>query len=213
MRHREIIMALEKWHAASPHQPMSILDLGCGDALVATTVFGRQRGICYCGVDLSSEAMLLAKERTQELNWHTEWLEADLLDALGQMQRRFDLVLAGYSLHHCSQADAEKALKHVHRVLNEQGSLLVYDALRRADESRDAYLRRFLNSLDATWEAFDSAQRQAIREHVESCDYPIDLAQWLALSGRSSFKRTKLLYRDESEFYGLMSFSKSTDAG
>lgn len=210
MRHREVIAVLESWRAGSPHPPVSILDLGCGDALVTTTVFGRQRGIRYCGVDLSGAALVLAQERTRGLDWRTEWIEADLLSAVRQMHRQFDLVIAGYSLHHLGERDLEEALQRVNRVLREQGSLVVYDSLRRGDESRDAYVGRFLTTIDTSWEALDLAQRKAIRDHVQSCDFPMDLAQWTLLSARSAFAGNELLYRDEADFYGLMHFWKST---
>ena len=210
MRHREVIAVLENWRDGRAHSPMSILDLGCGDGLVATTVFGRQPGISYCGVDLSRAALVCAQEHTRRMNWNTEWIEADLLSAVRHMHRQYDLVIAGFSLHHLGERDLAEALQHINRVLREQGSLVVYDSLRRGDETRDAYVSRFLTAVDTTWEAFEPTQRKAVREHVENCDFPMDLAQWAALSAHSSFSGNQLLYRDEDDFFGLIHFWKTT---
>lgn len=210
MRHREVIAALEKWRDRSPHPTMSILDLGCGDAVVSTTVFGRQRGVYYCGVDLSGGALIVARERTHGLGWNTEWIEADLLSATRRLNRRFDLVIAGYSLHHLREHDLAQTLQQVKRLLRNRGSFMVYDTLRGVAESRDAFIGRFLTAVDASWDAFELAQRQAIREHVERYDFPIDLEQWAVLSARSAFAGRESLYRDEANFYRLLHFWKST---
>ncbi len=192
---------------------MSILDLGCGDAVVSTTVFGRQRGVFYCGVDLSGGALIVARERTRGLGWNTEWIEADLLSATRQMHRRFDLVIAGYSLHHLREHDLAQTLQQVKRLLRKRGSLMVYDTLRRVGESRDAFIGRFLTAVDTTWDAFELAQRKAIRAHVERHDFPIDSEQWAVLSARSAFAGCEMLYRDEANFYSLLHFWQSTDRG
>src|SRR5262245_58341595 len=63
MKHAELVEWLAAW-ARKQSTPLRIIDLGCGDAWLATHAFRNATVECYHGVDVSDSAVERARDNT-----------------------------------------------------------------------------------------------------------------------------------------------------
>ncbi|WOO43082.1 class I SAM-dependent methyltransferase [Rubellicoccus peritrichatus] len=207
MRHREVIDTIGQWSPYKRAGKTRILDLGCGDSYVVSCVHDGGDDVEYTGVDLSEDALAFACKRLEKTNWKLNFIQADILKALDGFKGTFDLVIAGYALHHLLDAEKEIALKGIRKLVAEDGAFLIYDMMPRDGEARDPYIRRFVHDVENVWGALDDQQRRETRKHIEENDFPISPGQWIDLAKDCKFDRHELLYRDENAFYALIVFA------
>ena len=95
-----------------------ILDLGCGDGSLAVTVFGKESVERVVGVDISPNALKKAKKRIGSLvlGDATYLPFRDLI---------FDGVICSAVIAHLTRDQAIAALIEVHRVLTDEGFLVL----------------------------------------------------------------------------------------
>lgn len=70
MRHQELYEHLKNIISQHFNQPFSMLELGCGDAAFTCKTLMDTSISSYKGVDLSSQALELAKQNLAKLNCH-----------------------------------------------------------------------------------------------------------------------------------------------
>ena len=70
----------------------SVLDLGCGSGAIAIALADERRDLQVTAVDVSADALALAKENGQLCNVDVEFVQSDLFSALSG--RKFDFVAA-----------------------------------------------------------------------------------------------------------------------
>ena len=70
----------------------SVLDLGCGSGAIAIALADERRDLKITAVDVSIEALALAKENAQLCNVDVEFMQSDLFSALSG--KKFDFVAA-----------------------------------------------------------------------------------------------------------------------
>ncbi|MCW2959823.1 MAG: methyltransferase [Thermoleophilia bacterium] len=108
--------------AGGAELPQRALDLGCGTG--ADAVFLAEQGIETSGLDMSTTALALAKERAERHGVRIEWLQGDVLQ-LPLEDGCMDLVLDRGCLHHVAVSDQATYATEVARVLRPGGTLLV----------------------------------------------------------------------------------------
>jgi ubiquinone/menaquinone biosynthesis C-methylase UbiE len=208
MHHAELVATLAGW-ARKQAEPLRIVDLGCGDAWLATHAFRDAEVVSYRGVDVSDSAAELAREHTSVI-WPgratvTAGNLAEFLHA--QPNNTARVVLASYSIHHFS-SDAKVELIHeCRRVLAPGGTFLWIDAVRREDESRDEYICRLTHVMASDWTALTPDERARACAHVRESDFP-ETEKWMldhvAAAGFNGF--TRILDRD---FFSGWAFTAS----
>ncbi|HEX5471942.1 MAG TPA: class I SAM-dependent methyltransferase [Lacipirellulaceae bacterium] len=178
MHHEELVATLAAW-AQQQSQPLRIVDLGCGDAWLATHAFRQAHVASYRGVDVSDSAAELARQQTAIWDGRAECVAGNLAEFLhGLPDASATAVLASYSLHHFS-SDAKVELIHeCYRVLAPCGTLLWIDAVRRNDQSRGAYIDDLTHVMQNDWTALTTDQRHKACTHVRESDFP-ETAQWM----------------------------------
>lgn len=197
MFHAEIIAALGKW-AADFGQPLRIVDLGCGDARVAVRGFADAEVASYTGVDLAESSIAEARTSTAGWNGRVELICGDLLDALRKTATSSaNVVLASYSLHHFSTAEKRMLLIEIARVLEPQGVLLWIDAVRRGDESREAYIAQLTGEVMESWINLTVDERERASEHIRTADYPETEAWMMEAIAEAGFAVERTLFRGE----------------
>ncbi len=103
-----------------PEQPRSVLDLGCGDGRLSALVLEQCSGVEHVvAVDASPAMLGHARRRFVGDPRVTvrEWNLADPLTPLG----RFDVVVAGFSIHHLDDQRKRLLFSEVARQLNSDG--------------------------------------------------------------------------------------------
>jgi SAM-dependent methyltransferase len=123
----------------------SLLDAGCGTGGFLAWA-GAQGGFTrLCGVDVSAEAIELARETVPGAE-----LQVAPLDRLPFADGEFDLVVCNDVLQHVPESASDASLRELRRVLRAGGTLLVRtNGERRARRERD------------DWRAYDAASLAA----------------------------------------------------
>jgi len=206
LQHREIIGALRKWSKDHGRNGMRILDLGCGDAYVAQKAFKAFDDIQYYGIDISAHALNIARANFESYNWNVELLEGDITNMIQQLHGPFDLVIAGYSFHHLTEAQQTNALDHTRLVLNPMGTLIIYDLLPNRRENINSFTDRLIADAVSDWEFLDPEQIASFEQHLKQTAYPMTQATWQMHALESALGKAELIYRDKSEHVGMLKF-------
>ena len=89
-----------------------------------------------------------------------------------------NVILASYSIHHFSTEAKVELINECRRVLTPGGTFIWIDAVRRNDESRDAYIARLTHEMANDWTALTPDQREKACTHVRESDFP-ETAHWM----------------------------------
>lgn len=206
MRHAELAKALGKW-AAAFGRPLRIVDLGCGDAGLATSGFRTADVEHYLGVDLSQSSVERARGNLAIWPGRAEIVCGNLAETLHALHAASaNTVLASYSLHHFSTDDKLKLVGEVRRLLVPGGAFIWIDAVRDDDESRDAYVARLTQVMAEDWMGLTPEQRRRGVEHVRASDYPETKSWTLSHVEQAGFRPAATLLEDE--FFDGWVFSK-----
>lgn len=178
MLHNELVATLADW-ARKQTTPLRIIDLGCGDAWLASHAFRDANVESYHGVDVSDSAVERARHNTAIWKGRADVTAGNLADFLhSQPDDSANVVLASYSIHHFSSDAKIALLAECRRVLAPSGTFLWIDAVRNDDESRDAYIARLTNVMQYDWTALNEHQRNKACTHVRTSDFP-ETGRWM----------------------------------
>jgi SAM-dependent methyltransferase len=210
MRHREIYAAIHAFVQANHPQPFSLLDLGCGDAGFIVPTFSDTHLANYAGVDASAAALKEARRNLATSDFGVTLVEGDLLDYVANASSRehcaYDLILAGYSVHHLSSEDKQRFFARCREVVAPAGALLFYDLFRRPGESRGSWVAAYTAMIKNEWGLVGEALENTCR-HVRERDHPETLEATERLARQAGFVAHGLrLYSDADGFHGLLSF-------
>lgn len=102
--------------------PCRTIDLGCGTGNYA--LYLSEKGFDVTGVDFSSSAIKLARNRASQKGLDCNFIEADILGNLEGIPSPFDFVYDWELLHHIYPPERETYLRNVHRLLRPGGMYL-----------------------------------------------------------------------------------------
>lgn len=178
MRHAELASALGQW-AAAFGRPISIVDLGCSDAWLATHALRDANVEHYLGVDLAESSIERARGNLAIWPGRTELVCGNMADVLSRLpDASANIVLASYSLHHFSTGDKVKLIDEIRRLLVPGGAFVWIDAVRDEGENRDQYIDRLTHAMSNDWVSLTPEQRERGVTHVRTSDFP-ETASWM----------------------------------
>lgn len=104
-------------------QPRRIVDLGCGDGILARLLLATHPEACALLLDHSEPMLERAREEMQPFGPRAEVRWADLSDSLlGQVGvGEADLVVSGYAIHHLPHERKRDLYSDIHQVLTPGG--------------------------------------------------------------------------------------------
>jgi SAM-dependent methyltransferase len=97
-------------------KPCRTVDLGCGAGNYAIYLAGL--GFDVTGVDSSPMAIAIAREKAEEKGISCNFIVADLIGNLHEVEGTFDFAYDWEVLHHIFPEDRETYVKNVHKILN-----------------------------------------------------------------------------------------------
>ncbi|OQW86967.1 MAG: hypothetical protein BWK78_09530 [Thiotrichaceae bacterium IS1] len=153
------------------HHSFSLLDLGCGDATCLAPVLAKLPVISYCGVDLSPAALELAKQNLSVLPCTVEFCHTDLLQALRNINQRYDVIFSSFAVHHLSFGEKTEFFQLAIQHLNKDGILLLVDAVREESEDLPTYLNAYCDQVHNQWHHIDLEEKEFICRHVTTDDF------------------------------------------
>lgn len=102
--------------------PCKTIDIGCGAGNYACYL--ASLGFDITGVDLSNEAIKLAKARSKKKGLKARFLSVDMLGDRIEINETFDFAYDWEVLHHIFPQHRKKYIENVHKLLNPQGKYL-----------------------------------------------------------------------------------------
>jgi ubiquinone/menaquinone biosynthesis C-methylase UbiE len=206
MHHAEIVATLAAW-AQQQTGPLRIIDLGCGDAWLAAHAFAKANVASYRGVDVS-DASTLAQTNIAIWPGRAEVVAGNLANFLHQAPAdSANVILASYSIHHFATAAKIELIAECHRVLTPGGTFIWIDAVRRNDETRDAYIARLTHEMANDWTALTPDHREKACTHVRESDFP-ETGTWMHRQVQAAgFKPAQTIL--SHDFFHGWAFTKS----
>lgn len=188
LEHKALYWHLEELLRSLPGTPLSVLDLGCGDC-TCTAAALRAAGVqlaSFTGVDSTAAALGLARPQLGFLPpvCAVELVQGDMQRWLRACQRQYSLVLASFAVHHLSRGAKAELLGHVARCLQPGGTFALIDVFKLAGESREAYMLRLKDYLDAelTDDKVAPEERGTLWAHMSEFDFPEELSTYEAMA-------------------------------
>jgi len=208
MDHRAFFNRLQSEILARFERPVTILDLGCGDLTPILPMLERVPVQRYVGIDESEVALARAARRLEKLNVPCGLVKGDLLDAMGDIGERFDLVLASFSLHHLADpAYKQRALETGGQKLTPDGFFAVVDVFCAESEPRDGYLERWIAHAEERYLQLHDAEMKILSDHVRSRDFPVSLSAFESLGRQAGLGRFEVLMKDRANLNCLVTFA------
>lgn len=169
----------------SPH---TILDIGCGNGNVTHQLLTRFPNARYLLTDASPEMLRNCKERfpNTDISYHEVFFQDMMFD-----DSSFDLIAAGFSLHHLKADEKRDLFKKIFKWLRPNGLFLSSDLM---ISKNDADHPELLQS----WESYARERGTTdeewnwIMEHYDTYDHPHNhpsQLQWLRDAGFSDISK------------------------
>ncbi len=207
MMHREMFDFLLDTLKYRSGQPVSILDVGCGDAAIIARALKGMQVEAYCGIDLSAAALACAADNLKDIKCEKKLIEADFGEAVNQIDRTYSFIIAGFSLHHLKKHEKETFFESAASLLDDEGYIVIYDLIRNNNESRDDYINRLCETYQKEWLAMSGQEMEDIYDHIRQNDYPEKMVFYDHLAEKYGFPKYQLKFRDEADLYGFYTFS------
>ena len=185
--------------------PIAVLDLGCGNVSPILPMLGDLEVSLYCGVDQSETALSKAEANLASLDIPSRLYPGDLLDTLQTLTGCFDVIVASFSLHHLQTAEAKKqVLEECRRVLNPAGLVAIIDVFHAEDETREEYLRRWVDFARNSYAALDDMEMTSLVDHVQSNDFPETLSTYQFIGRAAGYGKSEVLMQDREKLNHLV---------
>lgn len=207
MGHKDIAECMLGTLQQLPEDP-EILDLGCGDAEVFFKLLPELPVSGYKGVDSSAAALNLLTERFKDRSIVFQLYCQDMMDFLQSCQDQFDIIIAGFCMHHLSPDEKKRCLQMVYRCLREQGVLFIYDVFLQAGESREHYLANYLLHMHSNWKALSAKELEAADAHITGCDFPEEVESYRLWSEEAGFQQVNRLWEGEWHSHKLLQLKR-----
>ena len=205
MVHAEIAMTLQRFLQALPLHRLRFLDLGCGDAFIAKKILAACELEQYCGVDLSPTALQFAEANLKALACTKHFITEDLTVSIAGYQQEFDIICAGYSLHHLQLVEKQNFFKLCANALKVNGYFLMYDLIRIEPETRSQCLQRHWQTY-SQW-AFSESELSSIKTHVFAQDHAESSQSLNVMATNAGFKSMENLYVDQQNLFAVYCFA------
>ena len=170
-----------------PLKPQHILDLGCGNGIITTKLLPIYPEAHYTLLDASDKMLELCE--AQFGNKKTDYVASYFQD-YSFKNDYFDMVVAGFSLHHCPAEDKQELFKSIFKSLKPHGVFMCSDLMVDKNESihKDllSYWKAFVVKNPADQDIWDW-----LMEHYQTYDHPDKLnnqLDWLKAAGFTDFK-------------------------
>ena len=196
MHHRRFFAALQRAVRKPEAGRPAVLDLGCGDGYPTKPLLQALDADRYVGVDQSTEALRRAEAQLKDVRASATLICADMPQAVAELADHFDLIIAGYSLHHLRTDDKAQVLRHGRRLLKAAGQLAVIDVFLDNGESRQSYLTRWEYHAREHFETLSPRELDTLVAHVRESDFPETVDAYARLAEEAGFAKVAQIDAD-----------------
>jgi len=166
--------------------PKHIMDLGCGNGNITHKLLELYPDINYTLLDASENMLELCKAQFGSQN--KTYVQSYFRDYKFPILE-FDMVVAGFSIHHCNAKDKQILLKDIYKSLTPNGIFICSDLMVDKSTKEHESLLEFWK--DFVLKSSDQDTWEWLMEHYYTYDHPNSLNQqlkWLKQAGFTDFK-------------------------
>ncbi len=179
----------------------SLLDLGCGDAAPVPDLVRGLGMTSYTGVDVTPEALDLARTTLAPLRADIDLVEGDFTVALPALPDRADVILCSLAMHHLPSRDQPGFFRAARQALAPAGLLLLYEPSCRPGEPRESYVDRQSAYFSHAFTRMTTEQVDLLNRHVADADFPSSPGDYAGMAIDAGFTGVAQLFRDPQEFW------------
>ena len=188
-----------------------LLDLGCGDGLIAELVLMRFPNAYVVGVDSSSPKLEEARARLSPFVGRFTLLAHDLRSTEEPLVEvgAFDAAIAVQSFHHLNALDKQRAFRWASISLRDGGLFLLADRIKLATPALFPYHLKLWNRMQSAAGTEPASPGYSFDDHRARCmlrgDLPDNLSDQLAWLQAAGFGEVDVFYRfvERAVFGGL----------
>lgn len=186
----ELVSSFVK-HLPNDFYPKSILDLGCGNGNVSAQLMPHFPDATYTLVDASIEMINLCRKQFSSYN---VIYANNYFKDFTFTKDEYDLIVAGFSLHHCDEVEKKSIFNSIYNSLK-KGGIFSYSDLMISKANPDH------KKLIKSWEKFvnisfpDGEKWAWIMEHYEAFDKPTDYDLQIEYLSRAGFENIQTPFK------------------
>ncbi|MCE2694794.1 MAG: class I SAM-dependent methyltransferase [Verrucomicrobiota bacterium] len=193
MFHREIYAhitaLLSQRHAGGPY---SLLDLGCGNTRFIAPCLKTATPSRYAGVDLSEAALKEAREYLSGLE-NVALHHQDMLQAVQAADASFEVIFSGFAVHHLDAAGKQQLFHACAAKLAPGGQFILVDVVREEGQTREQYLKGYLNFMRTQWTAVRPDHLEEACAHVAAYDFPETLTDLKRMAAEAALTNVRVV--------------------
>ncbi len=134
-------------------------------------------------------------------NFDKKFIVGDFKKVVTGFHSEFDVIVAGYSVHHLLLEDKLNLFRDIHSALKHNGYFIIYDSMRENDEQREVYLKRQWDVYNN--DAMTDEEKSLIYKHLIESDYPESFETLCSLAKKSGFLPPQSLLWDDNKVFNL----------
>lgn len=208
--HREIYDILHKFLVSHFQKPFKMLELGCGDASFTAQALLDTSVDSYTGIDISKAALEIANLNMASIQCPKSFTEGDFSELVPEMvknqQNNFDIILISFALHHLLLEQKDYIIGQLFNLLADNGVFILIDIVRKPEEDRETYMRRYLLEIQKNWSLITGDEYSITTNHILSDDFPETQQTLYSIAKKHNFNRVECLYSDLVEKIQLLCF-------
>ena len=180
-------------------EPIHVVELCCGEGLLAEAILDAYTSIRVIGFDGSKEMLAKAKKRLKRFGRRFKPIKFDLADSTWRgLKQPADMVVSSLAIHHLDGKGKTALFKDVYKMLNPGGCFIVADIIDPAHprskalaaKAYDQFVKEKSIALEGDMRAFDFFQNEGwnIFHYLDPDDIDkpspiIDQLNWLVKAG------------------------------
>ncbi|MCF6348294.1 MAG: class I SAM-dependent methyltransferase [Flavobacteriaceae bacterium] len=173
--------------------PENILDLGCGNGNVTSKLLQIFPDANYTLLDASQEMLNLCQQQFKDykIEYVTSYFQDHDFKTAG-----YDLIVAGFSLHHCDSEEKKVLFKEINRSLKKGGIFSCTDLMISKDSPKHSKLLE-------DWKVFvdsnfpDGKKWDWLMEHYNEFDKPDDFKDQIVWLQDAGFRNIEITTKED----------------
>ncbi|MCH4824395.1 class I SAM-dependent methyltransferase [Gramella lutea] len=173
-------------------KPNSILDLGCGNGNITAQIVLSFPKATYTLLDASKDMIDLCRKQFQAFD--IKYANTYFNDFQFQKDH-YDLIVAGFSLHHCDNDERQELFKKIYSSLKDGGIFSYSDLMiSKNNPEHPGLLQEWGNFVNSN---FPDGEKWAwVMEHYKNYDNPTDFTVQLKWLKNAGFTKIELPFKD-----------------
>lgn len=169
--------------------PQHILDLGCGNGNVTFEILKMFPQSNFTLLDASNEMIRICKDRFKGSSF--TYITSYFNDYVFK-ENAFDMIVAGFSLHHCNSEEKKRLFQSVFRALKKDGVFAFSDLMINKNSLEHATLLKEWKSF--VYKSFPDGEKwNWLMEHYRDFDKPDDYENQMMWLKESGFKNVQII--------------------